>query len=338
MARLLRRPWPVVLGPVLIFLAAAVPARVVTAQSCAMLGPGVPGEGPEAAIESSRAAAAAVAMQLSSQGVTVISASDARRRMTGEPFANCNALDCGPNVVRSLGVNFAVLVTLWAPRGNPTSVVVALIGAEDSAAGDAPVESNDLIAATMTALRIAQQRWQTSQMGFLNVTSTPSGANVEIDGRLAGQTPLRHLVMAGERRVRVLLDGYLPSEELVVVEATEEHRVELTLVAGEAVSPGSTEPPTDGAPSILNFLVGGGLSALGVGLLIPPIHGFAVDGSCVGSPPCAQVHQFGTVNGVLLGLGVASLATGVVFMAAQPLRVSVSAAPGSAQLDFEGNF
>ena len=300
-----------------------------------MLAPGVPAEGPEAATESSRAASAAVATRLSDLGVGVIPTQEAEQRMAGEPYANCNALDCGPNVVRNLGVNFAVLVTVWAPRGNPTSVVVAIIDAGDSVAGDAPVEAHDLITATMSALQIALERWQTSQLGFIDITSSPSAANVEIDDRPAGQTPLRQLLTSGEHRIRVVLDGYLPSEDRVRVDPAGEGTLEVTLVPDEAsAAPGSESD----APSILNFLIGGGLSALGVGLLVPPIHGLAVDGTCVDEPPCAQVHQFGTANGVLLGVGIVSLAAGVIFLAAQPLRVSASATPDSARLHFGGSF
>jgi len=331
----MNRRWQILVCSLLLTIAAR-PGQAA-AQSCAMLSPGVPGEGPEASAETSRAASEAVAAQLSGQAITVIPAQEATRRMLGEPYAECHALDCGPNVVRSLGVDFVVLVTVWAPRGNPTSVVVAIIGEADSVAGDAPVETNDVIAATMSALQIARQRWQASQMGFISVASTPSGANVEIDGRIVGQTPLRHLVMSGQRQIRVLLDGHLPGEESVVVLATQEHRVELTLVEGEAVTV-PDEPAVAEEASILNYLIGGGLSALGVGLLIPPIHGLAVDGTCVDEVPCSQVHQFGVTNGVLFAVGFASLATGVVFLAAQPIRVGVSASSDSARVDFSGTF
>jgi len=278
----------------------------------------------------------AIAGQLLEHVATVLSAEDAARRMVGEPFSECNALDCGGSVVRALGVDFAVLVTVWAPRGTPTSVVVTFVGADDSVAGDAPVQGGDVVAAALTALQTARQRWGASQMGFLVLTSSPSGASVEVDGRVIGTTPLRHLVMAGERHVRVLLDGHVTAEHRVRVAATEESSLDVALAPEEALS--STGPATREEPSVLNWVIGGGIVAAGLGLLVSPIYGLAVDGSCVGDPPCAEIHQFGAANGVLLGVGAAALIGGVIFLAAQPLRVSVQVSGDSASIDLRGTF
>jgi hypothetical protein len=46
-------------------------------------------------------------------------------------------------------------------------------------------------------------------LGTLRVNSTPSGAEVRINGSLAGQTPLvLRALPVGSRAVRVSLDGY----------------------------------------------------------------------------------------------------------------------------------
>lgn len=312
-------------------------ASDASAQSCVLLRPGTPERGAPAPSAATREALDTVTRQLDGDGVTVIPASDAQQRMVGEPYADCNRLDCGSDVARALGVDFVVLVTVWARRGRATSVVVTLIGADDSVAGDAPVEAGDLAAAVLGALGTARQRWQAARMGYLVATSTPPAASVEVDGQVVGETPLRHLVAAGERRVRVLLDGYTPHEETIVVAPSEEHRLEVTLVAQEAVAP-PPPPVTREEPSFLNWILGGGLAALGVGLSISPIYGAALDGSCVGDTPCEYVHQFGTANGVLLGLSLASLGAGLVFLIAQPLQVTVSADPDSARLSFSGTF
>lgn len=311
-------------------------SSVTAAQSCVLLRPGVPERGAPAPASAAREALDAVTAELGAAGVTVIPAEDAQQRMVGEPYAECNRLDCGSDVARALGVDFVVLVTVWARRGRATSVVVTMIGADDSVAGDAPVEGTDLAAAVISALGVARQRWQAARMGYLVASSTPTGASVEVDGRVVGQTPLRHLVAAGERRVRVLHDGYVPAEETVVVAPSEEHTLEVELVAAEAVAP--PPPVTREEPSFLNWILGGGLAALGVGLAISPIYGLALDGSCVGEPPCELVHQFGTANGVLLGLSIASLGAGLVFLIAQPLTMTVSVDPGSARLRFSGTF
>jgi hypothetical protein len=263
--------------------------------------------------------------------------------MVGEPFAECNALDCGGQVVRSLGVDYVVLVTVWAPRGTPTSVVVTLIGATDSAAGDAPVE-DDIAAATLSALTTARQRWQAAQMGFLDVRSTPPGADVEVDGRLVGRTPIRHLAMAGQRAVRIHLEGYAPVEERVQVEPTREHPVEVTLTEAVAIETPTPTPTTYTEPHFANWLIGGALIAGGIVALISPLHTAAVDGECVdagGLPTddwCRSVASFGAQSGVLLGVGAAAIVGGVVFMIAQPIQMTTVITPDSARLQLSGTF
>ncbi|MCA9609751.1 MAG: PEGA domain-containing protein [Myxococcales bacterium] len=315
--------------------AVGVPSEA-SAQSCVLLRPGVPEGGAPAPGAASREALDAVTQQLDGDGITVIPAPDAEQRMVGEPYATCNRLECGADVARALGVDFVVLVTVWTRRGRATSVVVTLIGADDSVAGDAPVEAGDLAAAVLGALGTARQRWQAARMGYLLASSTPPGATIEVDGRVVGQTPLRHLVAAGEHRVRLLLDGHETHEETLVITPSEERPLEVALVPAQAVAPPT--PVTREEPSFLNWILGGGLAALGVGLAISPIYGAALDGSCVGETPCELVHQFGTANGVLLGLSIASLGAGLVFLIAQPLQVTVSAGPSSARLSISGTF
>ena len=337
-------PKTVLLGLCAALLFAVCPLHA-HAQTCAMLPPGSPPDGPPPPDEARRAALEAVTRALSDDGVTVIGTADAQRRMVGETFAECNALECGGEVARSLGVDYVVLVTLWAPRGTPTSVVVTLIGASDSAAGDAPVEG-DLTAATLSALTTARQRWQAAQMGFLAVTSTPPGADVEVDGRLVGRTPIRHLAMAGQRTVRIHMNGYAPVERSVRVEPTREHPVEVTLVEGvEEVVEGPVAPVTRTEAHFANWLIGGALAAGGIAALISPLHTAAINGECVErgglpdmDPWCREAVSFGAQSGVLLAVGLAAVTAGVVIMAVQPIQVTTVVSPDSAQLRISGTF
>jgi hypothetical protein len=285
-----------------------------------------------------REAADAVLTGLNAQGATVIPSDDARRRMIGEPFADCRDLDCGPDVVRNLGVDFAVLVTVWAPRGTATSVVVTLVGSSDSVAGDAPVSNGDVAAGATAALATALSRWQASQTGFVVVTSEPPGASVEVDGRMIGRTPLRHLVPAGQRTLRIYMDGFVAVERVLEVTSAQEHPIEVTLVGEGAVQ---DPEPTRTEPHFANWIVGGALVAGGLVALISPIHTIAREGECdalVGSTFCRSRVEFGAVSGVLLGVGALAIAGGVIFFAAQPITVTVAASPDSAQLRAAGHF
>src|SRR5690606_15227020 len=109
-------------------------AAPAAAQSCVILPPGQPPAGAPAAEAVREAAARAVASTLTEGGLTVVPADEGQRRIADEPFAGCRDIDCGANVVERLDVDFAVLVTVWAPRGTPTTVVVTLIGPGDSVA------------------------------------------------------------------------------------------------------------------------------------------------------------------------------------------------------------
>lgn len=90
--------------------------------------------------------------------------------------------------------------------------------------------------------------------GVLRVVSEPAGANVTVDGRYRGQTPVR-ISLAPGRRYTVGLSkaGYRAYSRNVVLEAAqgETLRVDLTARIGEvrfAVTPGDAEILVDGRP------------------------------------------------------------------------------------------
>lgn len=324
---------------VVLCLCALAPAATARAQSCAMLPPGEAPEGPPAPDAARQQAIEAVANALTADGVTVIPNSDAQRRLDGQPFQECADIDCAPEVVQALGVDFAVLVTVWAPRGTPTTVVVTFVGAAGTAAGDAPVE-DDVAEAVRSALTTARQRWQTAQMGYLVVTSHPPGATVEVDGRAVGETPLRQLAMAGEREIRVALDGYAPETRTVVVRPAQEHAVELRL-APPVLDEAPAEPVTRDEPHFANWLIGGTLALGGVVALISPIHTLARLDECMTVDPsglCTEGVQFGAQSGILLGLGLAAIAAGVIWVIAQPITATVEVSPDAARLTLSGSF
>jgi hypothetical protein len=316
-----------------------------------MLRPGRPTEGPRAPAASEAQAIETVTRGLASDGIVVLSAEDAERRVTGESFGACRDLDCGARIARQLGVDFVVLVTVWAPRGTPTTVVVTFVGATDSAAGDAPVARGEVAQAASAALATARQRWEASRMGALVVRSSPEGADVEVDGRLVGRTPSRNLVMSGRRQVRVHLDGHEPHEEAVLVEAAGEAAVDVALRAFQAApsllgaGPTSRAGAADAAQPdwVANGLLGGGLVAAGVAALVSPSITLAGEGQCAddaGLPPgwCRAVVRFGVASGVLLGTGLAAVASGVVVLAAQPFRVQPVVSAERAMLEVGGTF
>ena len=314
----------------------------VEAQSCAMLPPAVPSESSPASPQARQAAADAVREQLVAAHFTVLSSSDAQRRMVGEIFQECAQLDCGNSVVRSLGVDFAVLVTVWAPGGAPTAVTVALVTLDDSYGGESTVAEGNVTAAAERALSEAQQRLEAAQMGFLEISSLPTGAEVEIDARPVGTTPIRRLVMRGQRTVRVSLDGYVTVEQTVDVAPAQVVPVELALASSDSLEdPGPAEPVWVTEAHWANFLVGGLLLAGGAVAAIQPINTLANLDSCVDPPGgalCRRVGSFGPISGTLTGVALAALTAGVLMMALQPITVQVEVSPTSAGARLSATF
>ncbi|MGE0785862.1 MAG: PEGA domain-containing protein [Sandaracinaceae bacterium] len=325
--------WTVVAA--LFALGASIPA-IGHAQTCAMLPPGRPPEGPPAPPPVQTNAVDAAAEALAGDGITVIPWDDAEARLPDGDPRECAALECAAGVVGSLGVDFVVLVTVWAPRGTPTTVVVTLVGAEGSAAGDAAVET-DIATAVLAALTTARQRWQASQMGFVSVESEPPGALVEIDDRVVGRTPLRRLVVAGERRVEILSDGYRPYTETIAVIAGEEQSISAQLLRAQRRHPARHHADE---PHWVNWIIGGGLVLGGMAALVSPIHTAARNGECteMQGALCVSRVDFGVQSGLLLGLGLAALAGGVTWLILQPIRVTVEVSPDSASLSLSGTF
>ncbi len=145
--------------------------------------------------------------------------------------------------------------------------------------------------------------------------------------------------MQGERVVRVQLEGYTADEQTLEVQPTQSHPASFTLVAAVEELPAA--PTTRTEAHWANWVVGGALIAGGVAALIAPVHTLARSGECVDEPApglCRSEVQFGAVSGVLLGVGVAALAGGVVFLAAQPITVDVIVQPDEASVRVSGAF
>jgi hypothetical protein len=101
----------------------------------------------------------------------------------------------------------------------------------------------------------------------LSLDSQPPGVDVQIDGELVGQTPLKHEVDAGEHVIRMGLDGYHDAEKALRVEAGKSYDVRLELVA---LPPPPKKPVARGKPLYKKwwFWAGTGVLAVGATVLI----------------------------------------------------------------------
>jgi hypothetical protein len=65
----------------------------------------------------------------------------------------------------------------------------------------------------------------------VSVSSVPPGADVTIDGKLVGQTPLRTEVEAGQHELRLSTDGYHEASRPLTLQAGESYTVDEKLIA-----------------------------------------------------------------------------------------------------------
>lgn len=296
---------------------------------------------------------AAVAEALRGRGLIVLAARDAQLRMMGQPMEDCGAIDCAPEVNRFLGTAFAVLTEVTWARGRATAVNVVLIGLESahSAGGQAAVERpSELETATFSAFGAAWDRWEADRQGQLIIESTPAGAFVELDGTSVGRAPIRRLVTTGVHTLRLALEGYVTETREITIDRHEERTVAVTLTSATASAvgagsgdetvvpdlPGETPPPTEAHWA--NWVLGGGLIAAGLGLAGYPVFLFAANRNSVGGRVYLPTDLDWALAGTLLGLGVASLAAGVVVLAVQPIRQDVTVRVGAGWLELDAAF
>jgi hypothetical protein len=334
--------------PILAALALALVALPSTAraqgQTCVLLAE------PDATVAPADArerVSATITEELRTRGLVVMASRDAQLRMTGQAMEQCSAIDCAPEVNRFLGTTFAVLTELTWLRGRPTMINVVLIGLETghSSGGQVVIErGRDLADAVREAFSTAFDRWQADQQGQIVIDTSPEGAFVEIDGTSVGRSPIRSLVPAGVHTVRVTLEGYQTEMHEVTIDRHEERPLSYALVAAasEVTEEEIVAPPVErfeDRPHWANYVLGGGLAALGVGLAVSPIWTLATEGQVMDhGTGGTDTVTFGPVSGTLLAFGAASLIAGVIVLVVQPITEQVRVTVGTTSLSLEGSF
>lgn len=282
-------------------LGLASPLRAdVRDESCAVLPPGQPPE-QELAEEASRRAIAAVTEALSSRNLTVLRMEDAQHRLLGGPHEGCNEIECGASAAEILAVDFVVLVSVWAPRGTPTSVVVTLIDAQgESVAGDTPADADTIEESARSALATAYDRWRASNSGRLVVRTVPPHAEIELDGRSLGRAPLERLVPAGAHRIAARRDR-LAVEREIQVPARRVTELTLTLRAIEPNEAEADARAAGGEDSLAfsDWAVPVGVGAIGIGGTIA----IAVPALSAATTGCAEPSEHGCAVSNRLAVG-----------------------------------
>jgi hypothetical protein len=178
-----------------------------------------------------------------------------------------------------------------------------------------------------TLARKALGQMATRARGQLSVTSSPSGAQVRLDGRLLGQTPLLQEAFVGTRRLAIELRGYQTDASEVEVEPGQTATVARTL-SKPGAGAGQDGGSGDGRRPLWRIAVGASL--IGAGGLLVGLGGsaLAVNGRCQDSQAdpqtCSPYYQTtGVGSGLLVG-GLALSIGGAVLIALPGRRAAGS--------------
>jgi hypothetical protein len=191
---------------------------------------------------------------------------------------------------------------------------------------------------------------------ILAVRTTPPGAQVEIDGRIIGesnaQRPLEYRVYAGAHRIVVHLRGYETAIRSVQVVAGETKPIDVELVALPGTSksgPSSSQPAIATGPQ--HRTRWGAWVTLGAGVVLAStgIALIVADQDAPRSPDVPRPYDRRdtmTLGIVTAGLGAAAIGAGLWWLRRDsgPLRgnaataPAVGVAPGSVMLLYTGAF
>jgi len=137
-----------------------------------------------------------------------------------------------------------------------------------------PSESRTLRAKVEDALSNARK-----QVASLRVTAAPAGAEILVDGKLVGRSPLEGPIFVdpGTHRLDAQLDGYASNTSTIQAAAGSEQDIQLTLTKADATSAATTPgyvaasdvtPRRNYAPALIVGGIGVATAAIGVGLLV----------------------------------------------------------------------
>lgn len=326
-------------GAKLLFLAGLVstslaptPARAQAPTAAVLLAVGGDLDAPAATHEEARRAAEEL---LGQEDFEVFDEARLRSSLDEAGQACLSGEGCAAAVRATLGTDLLVGIVIRAEAGEATVPArVELTVVDEAARYSGAAEVSDGIGAAVQAALGEALREQLRGPGpFIRVHGTPEAA-CELDAAAVGTLPLTVHAEVGEHTVRVRLDGFRTETVQVTIGSDSPRTTEVEIVLHPEES--MAEPDL-----LANLLLGGGLGAAGLALMVSPIATLVGQGQCTDSLAdgrCAAGVRFGELSGALLGVGAALLAAGVVIAILQPITVSVSASPDAARLELQGQF
>lgn len=296
----------------------------------------MPAEGDPGLGAAAITAHAAVARALEAQGVELLSYAAARERAGGGELAACRELTCAAALCKKAKAELVVMVAVRERASDarasdtkvrPRDVHVTLVEPGDARFfGRAEVAQGDYGAAAREALLDARAFQLLGPGPHVRVESEPEGADVSIDGELAGETPYRAAIEPGKHVVEVRLDGYRTQAQMIDIPrgAQQPARLRIQLEA-RAQAPGTgaaaisadidaatTAPPKKRSRPIVGPLI---LGAVGLGLITYDVVMIASAG-CAREErgACTQTSEIDPAPAIVIGaVGAAALGAGLVW-------------------------
>lgn len=250
-------------------------------------------------------------------------------------FAACRQTDCAAHAAHAAGMP----ALLWvASAGNVELRWVATDDEVFSEQGELLPGELPRVASEL-ARRVLLRR-ALGQRALLRVESRPTGANVLVDGRLAGLTPFEQTWEPGMHSVRLERDGYEPAHADAPLSAGAVHELRLELPAARSSRSSTLDAGPRLVPSAANAALGSVLALASLPLLVAGTNAFIDDGQCLESRGgrCTERVDAGAMEALMLGAGAASLLGAVYLFAAQPFRLWVEASPRVAAVQARGVF
>lgn len=282
--------------------------------------------------------AAAAEGAIAEAGLTPIGAKAKEVILASAPaLRGClGTLPCQEELARLLSAQYVLHLLLQPDEGLAMRLLDADVGAW-SVAREASCSSCGPEQLAPRALELARQVLReglAQAKGTLQVTSVPE-ADVVVDGRKVGRTPLLRSALAGPHTVTLLAPGYLPHHSRVEVENGRRVTVDAALKVDIGPPPPAPALPPAPPPAAVvskpaaepvrrprwRLALGGVGIGVGAGLLTLGALALAVNGQCgpAGVPPmpmpgapCERVYDTLAPGGGMLGAGGTLLVAGAL--------------------------
>ena len=251
----------------------------------------------------------------------------------GNQFRNCGDPQCAHEYAETLGVDFAVLVRLFAAdrRDARPSVSVALITSEGlTFVGNVEVGDAGVHRAVLEAVDHAYERFVRGPGPWLKVDG-PDGARVRVDNGVPQALPYTEKHDPGLHRVKIdMADGKVLLDTSVNLPNDPSHYEQIVAhdpnepVARNDVNASSSSEGKGfwkRKRSYWNYIIGIPLVAVGAWAMTNGIDHLQKKGDCSNEPTCTEEYKFNAKSKALLYGGIASVAVGAgAFLAAGVVR------------------